>query len=526
MSICVAIQSALFYYLACTPCLQLRHEHRTHKKAKKERKEKARIIAEQPHLYRHPDPYNTNPYWAEEIRMGPCLPKKNKPNDASKSQSQRGLMWESRDGVSLATGSTHAISMARPTTATPITPTTEESNNKPIGFVHPPLADVAADLATDAETETVRPDTRGPSPTSGIPEQHDDAVSAVLSKTASATTVGTDWNMKRYQREDEELWGYDDESIRTSYKLMDAIKQAGSSAGRYVESKLGLEKQVTDEDRYNFYSSTKNPPVNDYHPPVVSSKPSHKNARAWMLQPPPPAKVMEGKVPVSRSASMTSVQSRWTMGSSMSTEARPSLGRIVGDKALEAKIQQRTANGDGYLDPELYSVASTMSRARSKRATNGSMARRTSSRLTTRSQDLSAGSDGSDEDNASTKAPKRRTTRRRSNRNVITPDSDENEEEDAYISRSLESLSSSHFPPHAAQRPKLPTIKSADDARLASEDKTLSSSSKVRPTSRSSTKLVLQDATNSSSSVSSSSNKLNQKERMIGSIDSGLAMHA
>ncbi|EAA34939.1 hypothetical protein GE21DRAFT_1112 [Neurospora crassa] len=525
MSICVAIQSALFYYLACTPCLQLRHEHRTQKKAKKERKEKARIIAEQPHLYRHPDPYNTNPYWAEEIRMGPCLPKKNKPNDASKSQSQRGLMWESRDGVSIATGSTHAISMAQPMTATPITPTTEETNNKPVGFVHPPLVDVAADLATDAETETIRPDTRWPSSTSGVPEQHDDAVSAVLSKTASATTVGTDWNMKRYQREDEELWGYDDESIRTSYKFMDAIKQAGSSAGRYVESKLGLEKQVTEEDRYNFYFSTKNPPVNDYHPPVVSSKPSHKNARAWMLQPPPPAKVMEGKVPVSRSASTMSVQSKRTMGSTMSTDGRPSLGRIVGDKALEAKIQQRTANGDGYLDPELYSVASTMSRARSKRATNGSMARRTSSRLTTRSQDLSTGSDGSDEDNSSTKAPKRRTTRRRSNRNA-KPDSDENEEEDAYISKSPESLSSTHFPPHAAQRPKLPTIKSAGDARLASEDRTLSSSPKVRPTSRSSTKLVLQDATNSSSSVSSSSNKMNQKERMIGSIDSGLAMHA
>lgn len=457
--------------------------------------------------------------------MGPCLPKKNKPNDASKSQSQRGLMWESRDGVSIATGSTHAISMAQPTTATPITPTTEETNNNPVGFVHPPLVDVAADLATDAETETIRPDTRWPSSTSGVPEQHDDAVSAVLSKTASATTVGTDWNMKRYQREDEELWGYDDESIRTSSKFMDAIKQAGSSAGRYVESKLGLEKQVTEEDRYNFYFSTKNPPVNDYHPPVVSSKPSHKNARAWMLQPPPPAKVMEGKVPVSRSASTMSVQSKRTMGSTMSMDGRPSLGRIVGDKALEAKIQQRTANGDGYLDPELYSVASTMSRARSKRATNGSVARRTSSRLTTRSQDMSTGSDGSDEDNSSTKAPKRRTTRRRSNRNVM-PDSDENEEENAYISKSPESLSSTHFPPHAAQRPKLPTIKSAGDAPLASEDRTLSSSPKARPTSRSSTKLVLQDATNSSSSVSSSSNRMNQKERMIGSIDSGLAMHA
>ncbi len=40
------------------------------------------------------------------------------------------------------------------------------------------------------------------------------------------TSVSEDWNKKRYQREDEELWGH--EFSKAGHRLMDAIKQAGS----------------------------------------------------------------------------------------------------------------------------------------------------------------------------------------------------------------------------------------------------------------------------------------------------------
>src|SRR5690606_14146322 len=97
-----------------------------------------------------------------------------------------------------------------------------------------------------------------------------------------------------------------------------------------------------------FYTAPRNPPVNDYHPPVVSSRPAHKDALRWMLQPPPPAKVMEGKVPVTRSASMASAaSSRRTV----SVREGGSLGRLVGEKAVEAKIRRGETPADDEPHP-------------------------------------------------------------------------------------------------------------------------------------------------------------------------------
>lgn len=193
-----------------------------------------------------------------------------------------------------------------------------------------------------------------------------------------------DWNKKRYQREDEELWGR--EISRTGHKLMDAIKQAGSSAGRMIEATLGKEpKPITEEDRYNFYNPVKNPPVNDYHPPVVSQRPMHKDAAKWMLQPPPPAKIMEGKVPVSRSTSLASqASSKRTMVSE-----EPALGRLMHEKMMEAKLRS------GEVPPE-SELAASLSKSSGKRrnttSTRGSLSQRT-----TRSRSLSLESTEVDE---------------------------------------------------------------------------------------------------------------------------------
>ncbi|KAK0730461.1 hypothetical protein B0H67DRAFT_477933 [Lasiosphaeris hirsuta] len=410
MSFCVAVQSAIFYFVACTPCAKVRHRERARQKAKREREEKARVVAEQPHLYQHPDPFNTNPYWAEEIRMGPALPKKGKGGDNGKSASQRRLTGASRDGTSVGTASSIAISP----------------------------------IATNIGVKPNPNPSSSPSPSSSptvVPEE--DAASATLSKTASVST-GDDWNFKRYQREDEELWGH--EFSKTGQKLMDAIKQAGTTAGRFVESKLGIEKQVTEEDRYNFYFSPRNPPVNDYHPPVVSSKPIHKDALRWMLQPPPPAKVMEGKVPVSRTASMMSVGSRRTVG----TSDGMSLGRRVGERAFEARIRNGETPFEGG---ELHSTSS-LNKTRRRRAATGSTVR-TRSRRTARSRSISESEDSSE-------GIGRRRARQTSHpRPVATPELNSEDSEDEYISKSLESMSNSAHPTHAAQRPRLSTILSS-----------------------------------------------------------------
>ncbi|KAK4648639.1 uncharacterized protein QC761_111980 [Podospora bellae-mahoneyi] len=441
MSYLSAVQSALFYYLACTPCYACVGNHKAAKQAKKEREMKAQIILEQPHLYRHPDPFQTNPYWEEEIKMGPSLPKKGKNIDrSSKSLSQRRLTAASRDGgASIGAGSSVMFNMGSPTSTVGPRPSVSTT--------------IAPTVVGDAEM-----------------------ASPTLSKTISVSTAD-DWNLKPYQREDEELWGHEYESQRRTQKLVDALKQASSSAGRFVESKLGLEKQVTEQDRYDFYFAPKNPPVNEYHPPVVSSKPAHKDGLRWMLQPPPPAKVMEGKVPVSRSASLMSVNSRRTV----STVGSGSLGRLVGEKALEAKSRR----GETPFDDRLSSAS--LARTRSRRTTVSTV--RTRSRRTTRATSFSTESDDSSDD------LHHRMARRRNHRSVATPEVDSDDEKE-YNTKSIEAGISvtppmPTHPTHAAQKPRLATIlSSAVVDQVPSSQKTSSS--------------PLQEVTNSTTTVTNS----------------------
>jgi hypothetical protein len=267
MSLPVAIQSAVFYILACTPCAKVRHRQKVREQSKREREEKAKIVGEQPDVYQHPSPFNTNPYWQQEISMGPALPKKS----ASKNSSQRGLTSQG--------GESSALSVSEQTV----------QGGSRIDF------------------------------------------GASNSVIAEEDSISDDWNRRHgYQREDEELWG--------RQKFMDAISKARDSAGRLIESTLGLEKDVTEQQRHDFYFP-KNPPINEYHPPVVSSKIPSRTAHQWMLQPPPSAKVMEGKVPVSRAGSSGSKSSgRTLVGEDIQ------LGRLVHEKLFMEKLKKENSN--------------------------------------------------------------------------------------------------------------------------------------------------------------------------------------
>ncbi|KAG6016946.1 hypothetical protein E4U54_000027 [Claviceps lovelessii] len=295
MSLPVAFQSAVFYFLACTPCAKVRHRQKVKSQAKKERVEKAKVESEQPGLYRHPSPFNTNPYWQEEINMGPSLPKK----AVSKNSSQRGLTSSSgRESV--------ALSMSEHTT-------------------------VGDSRTRFSESITAMP----------------------------ADALSEDWNRRQgYQREDEELWGQWSGLGPGSpnNKLMDAFSKARDSAGRLIESTLGIEKEVTDQERRDFYLSPKNPPVNEYHPPVVSSKPPHKDARKWMLQPPPSAKIMEGKIPVSRAISSASRSSGRTL-----TSDDGNLGRNLREKMARERMRKESNPTEVELIESLFATRSNLS---------------------------------------------------------------------------------------------------------------------------------------------------------------------
>ncbi|KAK3945333.1 hypothetical protein QBC46DRAFT_116096 [Diplogelasinospora grovesii] len=519
MSFCVAVQSAIFYYVACTPCAKVRHRYKAREQAKKEREEKARVVAEQPHLYCHPDPFHTNPYWTEEIMMGPSLPKKGKGGDGSKNHSQRHLT--SAGGSSSAGGSNGTASSLAISGSAGTAPGTSH-NDKP--------ATADGQIATGTT-----PRTGASSPTVAAPE--DD----VLSKTLSVST-GDDWNRKRYQREDEELWGHEFEFARTGHKLMDAIKQAGTTAGRFVESKLGIDKPVTEEDRHNFYFSPRNPPVNDYHPPVVSSRPLHKDAHHWMLQPPPPAKVMEGKVPVSRSGSVMSKSSRRTVGTVGTSDGHYGLGRQIGERSLEARGIRKgsfTPNDDGAAAELHLHSTNSLNRPRSSNRRPTTSTARTRSQRTTRSRSVTDTTDSDDADTEAEGGRGRRSRQRRiHHRPPVTPEVESEEEKDSHDEDEGEYVtkSSSQTLPnnsggsgntnvaatHAAQKPRLSIILSSE----TTENNASSSTFTPRVADKSSSSVTpLGEVTNNLSPVSSSASAPPKPRTAAGSTtDSGLAL--
>ncbi|KAI9827491.1 MAG: hypothetical protein M1832_004841 [Thelocarpon impressellum] len=135
---------------------------------------------------------------------------------------------------------------------------------------------------------------------------------------------GDNWNRRRYQREDEELWGHGE-------RPMPAHRRRGSNVGSSIGLVgLGEAGRAPTEKYY----TARNPPVNELHPPVVSTQPANKAETRWMLQPPPSAKVMSGKerANVSRSDS----------GASRAV-GEPGLARHVGERLMEEGQRRRPA---------------------------------------------------------------------------------------------------------------------------------------------------------------------------------------
>ncbi|EPS25410.1 hypothetical protein PDE_00343 [Penicillium oxalicum 114-2] len=133
------------------------------------------------------------------------------------------------------------------------------------------------------------------------------------------------WKSMRYQREDEPLWG---QEVR------------GSSIGFSGRGR-------TDQPEPPKYYAAQVPPVNDLHPPIVSGPRSRAETR-WMLQPPPSAKVMAGKVRINASSPQTAhggfneFPSRPIRGGVIEEEEAEHVPKDVEDGPLEtAEVEQR-----------------------------------------------------------------------------------------------------------------------------------------------------------------------------------------
>ncbi|CAO2654870.1 Nn.00g116030.m01.CDS01 [Neocucurbitaria sp. VM-36] len=257
------VQSAVFHYASCAPCTGYTDGRKRRKAAKQARKVREKLQLEDPDSYHHPGPTGTNPYWDEEIAMGPGPP----PRRARRTN----------------TGSTRGI--------------------------------------TTAGTQSSAVSKGGSSL---------DVVRTGDMRLSDDTLDDDNWNRKRYQREDEDLWGHEEPPVPLNETV------SGSSVGV-----AGFQLRRPGTSRSGSYYAARAPPVNHLHPPVVSLPSPDPADNRWMLQPPPKASVMAGKERASN---------RSRSGSGASSRVELSLQRQLSSK----QVQQRLERGE---TPELPSIS-------------------------------------------------------------------------------------------------------------------------------------------------------------------------
>lgn len=132
------------------------------------------------------------------------------------------------------------------------------------------------------------------------------------------------WNLRQYQREDEQLWG----TTVTEPPWRGHLDGQGNTVdGPTRPAKVKLKGSSSSLSTFQEY---RNPTINDLHPAIVTRVNTRADV-AWMLQPPPVAEIMSGKQPVSRSRSNSG-------NSRPSTNGGHSLARQLSTRIVEEKL--------------------------------------------------------------------------------------------------------------------------------------------------------------------------------------------
>lgn len=158
------------------------------------------------------------------------------------------------------------------------------------------------------------------------------------------------WNFNRFQRPDEE-YTYVDSPEEVVYLPPGLIRKGSSvGVGAWV-----VDTQQPPSQPKRVYTPTSNmAPVNELHPPVVSSMPAKKEDRAWMTAPPPSSAFMHGKkAATTRSRSGSGNSSLQNQGSDAH------LNRYVGQKLMEEKLR---SGGQDIVDVEIRPSSRHVSR--------------------------------------------------------------------------------------------------------------------------------------------------------------------
>ncbi|KAF2102950.1 hypothetical protein NA57DRAFT_71934 [Rhizodiscina lignyota] len=274
------VQSAIFLYVSCGPCHDASYRRKRKKEAIRSRQEKEQLRADYPEALHQPSPFDINPYWQEEIDIGPGPP----------------LRKAKRTGKASGDGSQAQSQRSRALTA-----------------------------ATQTSFD------------SSLAEQQGKKIDLSKLKELDPAHIKEKWQ-NRHQRRDEE--NMSDEEYYEGMMDGESSSRRRPSHGGSSVAPGGWPTYPREKRKYR-YTTTRAPPVNDLHPPIVVTPSVYRAERQWMKEGPPSAAFMNGKAGTrtntpSRSESALSNRDR----AHSSPRISPNLYRHVGQKALDEKVRR------------------------------------------------------------------------------------------------------------------------------------------------------------------------------------------
>ncbi|EHY55712.1 hypothetical protein HRR83_007929 [Exophiala dermatitidis] len=246
------VQSAIFYYVSCTPCLEYKYKQKRRNEAKAQQAREQELASTQPGLVR-PMAFQTNPEWAEDLLLGPGPPKGWKKDTLLKRMQKKVA-----EGIEILNTATN---LPGPTKV----PDENASGNRQPDIVPP------GDQSEQKGSNTID-----------------------IVKEAWRTTLHPPkWNFQRYHREDEVLWGY----TRRMKQMWNRATSGSHEEAPGQQPKSGNTPTGGRQDTKGSqdYARPPRPPANDIYAPIVTGLPATRAEAAWMLLPPPSAAVMAGK---------------------------------------------------------------------------------------------------------------------------------------------------------------------------------------------------------------------------------------
>ncbi|KIW18751.1 hypothetical protein PV08_03040 [Exophiala spinifera] len=279
------VQSACFYYISLTPCLEFQHKRKRRQEARAAKAPDTDIVTTQPRPVAQPRAFETNEAWAYELMLGPGPPKGWK-GDTLLRKYQKHMVKKTKETDKAQAEPEHPQPQSEPIPSSEVfTQPTLSSGPSPPRAPATALSD-AQSIIEKAPNPASRP----------FKERHLSNAYGYIKDSLIVNLHPEGWNWKKYNREDEDLFGFGAKMKGLWNRAVSTGHNEGSAgqdaAGPVIQQRKRAE--TTMSEGYD-YQRGRNPEVNDLHPPIVSQLPATSADARWMLLGPPSGDVMMGR---------------------------------------------------------------------------------------------------------------------------------------------------------------------------------------------------------------------------------------